>query len=55
MDAIEDRLDGYKFGPIRGCQVNDETTNSNPDVPTEYSDSQTFSVWYARERIGANT
>lgn len=55
MDAIENRLDGYKYGDIRGCQVNDESTNSNPELPTEYSESMTFSVWYARSLVGANS
>lgn len=54
MDAIENRLDGLKSGKIRGCQLNDDSTNPNPDMPTEFSDSQTFSVWYARDYVAAN-
>lgn len=54
MDGVENKLDGLKNGKIRGCQLNDDNTNPNPEMPTEFSDSQTFSVWYARDYVGAN-
>lgn len=54
MDAIEQRLDGLRMGNIRGCQLNDDSTNPTTDWPTEYSDSQTYSVWYARNYVRAN-
>lgn len=54
MDAIEVRLDGYKGGDVRGCQLQDKSTNPNPDEPTIHSESHTYSVWHVRSLVGGN-
>lgn len=54
MDAVEVRLDGYKGGEVKGCQLRDKSSNPDPTEPTFHSESHTYSVWHVRNQVGGN-